>query len=94
VQRSDVAGLADATAQTLGIPIDVYVIAASGDVRHPCDRWPDVYGADSHGAVLIRPDGFVLWQSPHGEADAKGTLVDVLTRTGLHSADRREAGNR
>lgn len=86
--------VADATYQTLGIPIDVYVIAASGDVRHPDDLWPDAYGVDSRGAVLIRPDGFVLWRSPHGEANAKGVLVDVLTRIGLHSASGREAGNR
>lgn len=82
----------EAVTEKLGIPIDLHLLSSSGGGLIPEDRWPAAYGLDSSGAVLVRPDGFVLWRSPCGEANDRGALNDALARMELHRADRRGEG--
>ncbi|MFJ8593387.1 FAD-dependent oxidoreductase [Streptomyces sp. NPDC093598] len=44
--------------------------------------WAERHGTGPGGAVLVRPDGFVLWRSPGPDADAEAVLRQVL-RTAL-----------
>jgi putative polyketide hydroxylase len=46
-------------------PFDLQLFRAGsdGDLRDVENRWATVYGADSAGTVLIRPDGFIAWRS-------------------------------
>lgn len=60
----------------------------SDDLHDPEGRWPEAYGVGVEGAVLIRPDGFVAWRSPNGDADAHTKLTDALSRIGLRVGDK------
>ncbi|RPK35509.1 2,4-dichlorophenol 6-monooxygenase [Streptomyces sp. ADI91-18] len=41
--------------------------------------WAEVHGTTPEGAILVRPDGFVAWRSPKGEADPEPVLYEVLS---------------
>ncbi|KAB8197293.1 FAD-binding protein [Nonomuraea phyllanthi] len=43
-------------------------------------RFRERYGVSGGGAVLVRPDGYVAWRSPHPDPDPLATLEDVLRR--------------
>jgi 2-polyprenyl-6-methoxyphenol hydroxylase-like FAD-dependent oxidoreductase len=66
---------AAAVAREAGIPIDRYAIGAPG----LADRgdFASAYGLDDDGAVLVRPDGHVVWRSATGPANA-ARLRDVV----------------
>ncbi|MER7502247.1 FAD-dependent monooxygenase [Nonomuraea pusilla] len=42
--------------------------------------WRERYGVNGGGAVLVRPDGYVAWRSPHPAPDPVTTLDQVLRR--------------
>jgi putative polyketide hydroxylase len=46
--------------------------------RRRYSDWAQAHGADSDGAVLVRPDGFVAWRARTSGTDPEGTLTDVL----------------
>lgn len=69
-----------------GLPLTCNLIGEAGGLRDLDGRWPDAYGVETRGAVLVRPDGFVVWRSPNGDADAEGKLVEVLDRLGLRTS--------
>jgi 2-polyprenyl-6-methoxyphenol hydroxylase-like FAD-dependent oxidoreductase len=70
---------ARALSSELDVPLSAHVI---GD-----GRWAELYGVGSRGAVLVRPDGYVAWRTPHDTAkDAlRDALIHVLARS--QSAD-------
>jgi hypothetical protein len=41
--------------------------------------FPDAYGIEASGAVLVRPDGYVAWRQPRLGADAGDALIRALT---------------
>jgi hypothetical protein len=57
---------ADAAASELHIPIASYTIGGTG--LQDRSGFARVYGLESDGAVLVRPDGHVAWRSPRGPA--------------------------
>lgn len=44
-----------------GLRMDTFQVGR--EVEDPEGRWPAAYGVGRDGAVLIRPDGFVLWRA-------------------------------
>lgn len=69
----------DATGR-LGLPLDYFSIGPSGDLIDESRTWPDLYGVDEDGAVLVRPDGHVAWRSPSTKGKPSEDLVAVLRR--------------
>jgi len=61
-----------------GIPLDRFMIGASGDLNDPGNVWLQLYGVGADGAVLVRPDGHVAWRATHGEVDPDATLSTAL----------------
>ncbi len=51
--------------------------------------FPLRYGIGPDGAVLVRPDGFVAWRSPHGVPAPEAVLADVVDRVLHRAGDRR-----
>jgi 2-polyprenyl-6-methoxyphenol hydroxylase-like FAD-dependent oxidoreductase len=63
------------------LPLVAFTIGENGDLGDPNGNWHSVYGVDTDGAVLVRPDGYVAWRSRSGEANPQGVLraaVDCL----------------
>ncbi|MFG3721526.1 FAD-dependent oxidoreductase [Streptomyces massasporeus] len=69
----------------LSLPLTSYRVGsgARADLVPEDDAdWAERHGTGAGGAVLVRPDGFVLWRSQGPEADAEAVLHQVL-RTAL-----------
>jgi hypothetical protein len=60
--------VATALSRELRIPIASYTIGGTG--LRDRSGFARVYGLESDGAVLVRPDGHVAWRSPRGPAAA------------------------
>ncbi|HEX3864663.1 MAG TPA: FAD-dependent monooxygenase [Stellaceae bacterium] len=55
--------------------IKVHAIGSGGDITDPEGAWPESYGIEADGAVLVRPDGYVGWRAPTAAGvDAGQTL--------------------
>jgi putative polyketide hydroxylase len=53
-------------------------VGRDGDLRDVDDRWRDVYGVGSDGAVLVRPDGFIAWRARDASSAAQASLGEAL----------------
>jgi 2-polyprenyl-6-methoxyphenol hydroxylase-like FAD-dependent oxidoreductase len=51
-----------------------HAIGRDCEISDPDGDWHDIYGVDSDGAVLIRPDGYVAWRSRSGVSDPSKVL--------------------
>jgi 2-polyprenyl-6-methoxyphenol hydroxylase-like FAD-dependent oxidoreductase len=73
-----------AVAKALGVPMAAYRVGADADVRDTDGRWAAVYGVESDGAVLVRPDGHVAWRQrsgvPKPERAVEVALRAILSR--------------
>jgi putative polyketide hydroxylase len=58
----------------LGLELTTYRAGPTGDLSDPKRQWEIAAGISSHGAVLIRPDGFVAWRV----RDQDGVLSNKL----------------
>ena len=72
---------AGSAGEALGARIDVYRAGAS----FASERFSELYGVGSDGAVLVRPDGLVAWRtrdaaSPVAAAELRGALGRALRR--------------
>lgn len=67
----------------LHIPLDSYQVGAeTGDLIDAENRFCDVYGITTTGAVLVRPDGFIGWRSKGAEENKQETqqaLIQALS---------------
>jgi putative polyketide hydroxylase len=69
-------------AATTGVPLEVHVVGAPGDLAPAAgENWGESYGLKPTGAVLVRPDAFVAWRAPELVDDPLRTLTEVLGRT-------------
>jgi hypothetical protein len=74
---------ADAAASELRIPIASYTIGGTG--LQDRSGFARVYGLESDGAALVRPDGHIAWRSPRGPAGSaalSAALAQILGRRG------------
>ncbi|MER7483591.1 FAD-dependent monooxygenase [Streptomyces sp. NPDC126510] len=72
-------------ADELSLPLRSYRVGTGAQadlVPEDAADWAERHGTGPGGAVLVRPDGFVLWRSPGPQAEAEAVLREVL-RTGL-----------
>jgi 2-polyprenyl-6-methoxyphenol hydroxylase-like FAD-dependent oxidoreductase len=60
-----------------GLPLDSYCIGR--DLSDPEQLFPQAYGISSSGASLVRPDGYVAWNSAEGLAEPVPELRAALT---------------
>lgn len=78
-------GAALRLAGELSLPLTSYRVGtgAQADLVPEDDAdWAERHGTGPGGAVLVRPDGFVVWRSQGPDADAEAVLHQVL-RTAL-----------
>ncbi|MFD3405840.1 FAD-dependent monooxygenase [Kribbella sp. NPDC058693] len=65
-----------AAGRCVGVPVDSHVVSEP--------EWPELYGVESDGAVLVRPDGHVAWRSRTGSTDPAADFRTALsTCTGI-----------
>ena len=65
---------------SLLIELSAYRIGPDADLLDLENSWSAKLGVSSNGAVLIRPDGFVVWRSRHLTTMPEALLEQVLTR--------------
>jgi putative polyketide hydroxylase len=65
-------------ANRLGVELVARRIGAGGDLEDVDGRWPSAYGISSTGAVLVRPDGLVMWRAEANVEHPEQTLEAVL----------------
>lgn len=73
---------ARAIARAHGIPLQAFTVGPDGDLLDPEGLWRTVYGVGTQGAVLVRPDGHVMWRSATGASVPQSVLARCL-RTAL-----------
>jgi putative polyketide hydroxylase len=59
-------------------PLTVYTVGTGGDLGDLDGKWHEAYGVDTHGAVLVRPDGHVAWRSRSGASNPAEVLRAAL----------------
>lgn len=67
-------------AERLGIELEAYRLGEGGDLAVLDGRWPEAYGIDLGGAVLVRPDGVVGWRTRGAPAKPEQALDQALSR--------------
>ncbi|RCH66770.1 monooxygenase [Streptomyces sp. SDr-06] len=68
------AGAAKDLGTAMGVDIRCYVLGVDIDVA----EGEKAHGIDTHGAVLVRPDGFVAWRHHSCAAEPTSALAEVL----------------
>jgi putative polyketide hydroxylase len=64
-----------------GVPLACYRVGHGADydlVPDDGSDWAQLHDADSDGAVLVRPDGFVAWRARTSGTDPERVLDEVL----------------
>jgi putative polyketide hydroxylase len=69
---------AAAAIKTSWPPLVAYTIGNNGELSDPDGDWRDIYGVDSDGAILVRPDGYVAWRSRSGVSDSLEVLRGAI----------------
>lgn len=41
--------------------------------------WSDLYGVGAHGAVLVRPDGYVAWRTAHADPEPRSRIAAAVS---------------
>lgn len=71
---------AAAATQRFGIPVEGYVVGASGDVEDSEGRWAQLKQVGEDGAILVRPDTHVAWRSVGASASPTKALAEAMSR--------------
>jgi len=75
-----------------GLRGGAYCVGPGGELTDPHEQWLTLYGISEAGAVLVRPDGHVLWRSAGGSPDAQSTIEAAL-RAGIGLREERSTPN-
>ncbi|WBB81894.1 FAD-dependent monooxygenase [Micromonospora sp. WMMD882] len=59
------------------VGLQAYRVGPGREVADP-DGWTTTVGIGDHGALLVRPDGFVAWRATTADPDPAGALRDAL----------------
>jgi 2-polyprenyl-6-methoxyphenol hydroxylase-like FAD-dependent oxidoreductase len=65
-----------------------YVPIELSDRHSDARAWPERFGVEADGAVLVRPDGFVAWRSrvwPAAAGAAAAAVADAMRRLGIRN---------
>jgi len=78
---------AEQIAERVRTPITVHVIGERGGLYDPYGDWANRCEVDTTGAVLVRPDGHVVWRCPTATPDGPQQLSNAIERAlGLSTA--------
>jgi 2,4-dichlorophenol 6-monooxygenase len=69
---------AEALSDASGVPIAAYAVGPAGELGDHDGVWGSLRGHDEHGAILVRPDGFVAQRHSGVEADPAEVLEHSL----------------
>jgi putative polyketide hydroxylase len=69
-----------AAAAKLGVPLNAYRIGDDSDLIDLDGSFEERYGLEATGAVLVRPDGFIAWQSKATDIPTLDSMSNVLRR--------------
>ena len=61
-------------------PLVGFIIGKEGDLIDLDGNWHEVYGVETDGAVLVRPDGYVAWRG-RSVASEPGEVLQAVFRT-------------
>jgi 2,4-dichlorophenol 6-monooxygenase len=79
---------AEQIAERVRTPITVHVIGERGGLYDPYSDWANRCEVDTTGAVLVRPDGHVVWRCPTASPDGPQQLSNAIDRAlGLVSTE-------
>ncbi len=74
-----------AAAASWQLPLGAYRIGPDSDLIDVDGSFQERYGLDAAGAALVRPDGYIAWQSQPGDIPSLDSMSEVLGRlTGRH----------
>ncbi|MCJ1412878.1 hypothetical protein MMC19_006978 [Ptychographa xylographoides] len=65
-------------ASVLGTDIAVYCAGPEGDLVTPKGTFESAAGISSHGAILVRPDDFVVWRQRRESSDPQAELEKAM----------------
>ncbi|MFD9735360.1 FAD-dependent oxidoreductase [Umezawaea sp. NPDC059074] len=71
---------AKAVSARTGILVRAFRLAPDGDASDEHTTWPTAAGVGPHGALLVRPDGFVAWRATTTDPDPERTLEEVMNQ--------------
>ena len=60
------------------VPIETFQIGSGGELADPNRKWSTVYGVEEGGAVLMRPDGYVVWRCATSKAEPETEIEMAL----------------
>jgi len=60
------------------IDITTYTIGLEGDIIYKENNLKDIFGIESDGAILFRPDGYVAWRMKEKCSDISNVLENVF----------------
>ncbi|CNE55013.1 FAD binding domain-containing protein [Mycobacterium tuberculosis] len=63
-----------------GVPLKAHTVAATGPLVDKEERFAEVYGVGSGGAVIVRPDRVIGWRTADPADDPRGTIEDAMNR--------------
>src|SRR5215203_456747 len=89
---SEGAAWVDAVRSLTHTGVEAYRIGGDGDFAEAEGRWAEDYGVTDSGAVLVRPDGFVAWQSAGVAGDPERELSAALSALLAVGGHREAAG--
>jgi 2,4-dichlorophenol 6-monooxygenase len=69
---------AEQIAERVRTPITVHVIGERGGLHDPYGDWASRSEVDTTGAVLVRPDGHIVWRCPTATPDSPQQLHDAI----------------
>ena len=67
----------EAARAAAGLPLEAHCVGR--DLADPGDQFPAAFGISPSGACLVRPDGFIAWNSPQIVAEPANVLRQALT---------------
>jgi putative polyketide hydroxylase len=70
-----------AVAASLGVPLEAFTVGGGNGVADVDGAWPNAYGVEANGAVLVRPDAHVAWRNRSSCDDPGRELERVLRST-------------
>jgi 2,4-dichlorophenol 6-monooxygenase len=71
---------AEQIAERVRTPITVHVIGERGGLYDPYGDWANRCEVDTTGAVLVRPDGHVVWRCPTAGPDGPQQLSNAINQ--------------
>lgn len=80
-------------AAAAGAPLRVHTVGDGGDLHDPAGKFPEAYGVEPGGMVLVRPDGHVAWRA-RTPADAGALIAAVAQAAGHGPAGRGRVASR